>query len=255
VTIGYSPRWVDGDTFYGQSTVYEGVDGSLRHVTRVGIDVAWDETDGSQLWHSGDGGASWACSTTAAGGYCAGHTCAPTQRRACANATAGFGWPGTMYNSFLRLADGRVLDTFTQRCNGPGPRSADNACRSDGFGTGLRGLLSYDDGKTFDFGKDYMVLAAGDDDNNPLLHTTGCACGYGATIQFADGTLGTPYCYSNTTLAKECAASQASSCFVTVGGWAPPSACTVRDRIVEPADNSDLPAQNLGFVRWKLPQA
>ena len=61
-----------------------------------------------------------------------------------------------------------------------------------------------------------MVLAAGDDDDNPILHTTGCACGYGATIQFADGTLGTPYCYSNTTLAKQCVADKAPACFVTV---------------------------------------
>ena len=108
--------------------------------------------------------------------------------------------------------------------NGVGPEPTANACHSDGFGTGLRALLSHDDGKSFDFNTDYMVLAAGDDDNNPLLGRVGCACGYGATIQLSDGTLGTPYCYTNVTWAQECHA-KGGGCFPT----------------------------NLGYIRWNPP--
>ena len=33
--------WTDGDTFYGQSTAFLSLDGTLRHVTRVGVDQQW----------------------------------------------------------------------------------------------------------------------------------------------------------------------------------------------------------------------
>ena len=102
------------------------------------------------------------------------------------------GWLGTMYNHLLGLQDGRVLNTFTRRCNGVGPNPAASACQSDGYGTGLRGLLSYDDGNTMDFSRDYMVLSASDDDSNLLLSHEGCACGYGATLQLSNGVLVTP---------------------------------------------------------------
>ena len=81
----------------------------------------------------------------------------------------------------LRLQDGRVLLTFTQRCNGLGPDhnkawgsgNGSNACHdgnlTDGYGTGLRALLSYDDGATWDFDSDYMVLSAQDDEHNPVM--------------------------------------------------------------------------------------
>eukprot|EP01052_Picozoa_sp_SAG31_P016136 SAG31_NODE_1058_length_10121_cov_14.446617_7_plen_569_part_00 len=200
--------WHDGDTFFGQSTVFRSRSGILRHVPRVGVDEAWDQTDGSQLWHSVDpSGTSWVCSTQAAGGWCNAHSCAPTQHRQCANLTATFGWPGTMYNRFLQLADGRVMITFTQRCNGVGPQPSALACggdaTGDGYGTGLRALVSMDDeGAAFNFSRDYLVLSAQDDNVNPFISgktAQGCMCGFGGTIQLADSTLLTPYCYTNVT--------------------------------------------------------
>ena len=201
-------NWADGDTFFGQSTVFRSWSGILRHVARVGVDASWDQTDGSQLWYSVDpSGASWVCSTVAAGGWCNAHSCAPTQHRQCANVTATFGWPGIMYSHFLQLSDGRVLNTFTQRCNGVGPQPTAIACggngQGDGFGTGLRALVSTDnEGSGYNFSHDLLVLSAQDDNNNPFISgktAQGCMCGYGGTVQLADGTLLTPYCYTNVT--------------------------------------------------------
>jgi hypothetical protein len=201
--------WTDGDTFFGQSTVFRSsTDGILRHVTRVGVDAAWDQTDGSQLWQSLDpSGASWECTSLAAGGWCATHPCAPTQHRQCSNSSfVVFGWPGTVYPHFLELADGRVLMTFTQRCNGVGPEPSANACggngEGDGYGTGLRALLSTDAAAAWQFDRDYMILSAQDDNNNPFVSgktAQGCMCGYGGSIQLADGSLLTAYCYTNVT--------------------------------------------------------
>ena len=200
--------WHDGDTFFGQSTVFRSrTNGILRHVTRVGVDPSWDQTDGSQLWHSTDPtGASWLCATKAAGGWCDGHTCAPTQQRQCRNATVTYGMPGTMYSRFFQLSDGRVLNTFTQRCNCVGPHPTSVACggnaQGDGYGTGLRALVSTDEGASFNFSRDYLVLSAQDDNNNPFISgktAQGCMCGYGGSIQVADGSLLTPYCYTNVT--------------------------------------------------------
>lgn len=69
----------------------------------------------------------------------------------------------------------------------------------DGYGTGSRGLLSYDDGSTFDFDHDYLVIFSQSDDfcNPPVPWKGksieqccapakgGCACdvGYGNTLQ------------------------------------------------------------------------
>ena len=199
--------WSDGDTFFGQSTVFRSKgSGILRHVTRVGVDPSWDQTDGSQLWQSLDPtGATWRCTTQAAGGWCgSGHTCAPTQQRQCRNATFAFGTPGTMYSRFLQLSDGRVLNTFTQRCNGVGPHPSAIACggngQGDGYGTGLRALVSTDEGASFDFSRDYLILSAQDDNANPFISgktAQGCMCGYGGSIQLGDGSLLTPYCYTN----------------------------------------------------------
>ena len=201
-------NWRDGDTFFGQSTVFRSAaNGVLWHATRVGVDDSWDQTDGSQLWHSLDpSGASWVCSTVAAGGWCRSHPCAPTQQRQCSNSSATFGWPGTLYPHFLTLVDSRVLMTFTQRCNGVGPQPSANACggnaEGDGYGTGLRGLLSTDGGASWQFERDYMVLSAQDDNHNPFISgktAQGCMCGYGGSIQVADGSLLTAYCYTNVT--------------------------------------------------------
>ena len=52
----------------------------------------------------------------------------------------------------LQLRDGRVLLTFTKRCNPDADPWYRPACRQDGHGTGLRGLLSKD-GESWDWGK------------------------------------------------------------------------------------------------------
>ncbi len=55
----------------------------------------------------------------------------------------------------MRLADGRVLLSWSHRSN---------IIDDDGFGTGVRALISHDDGLTFDFSRDYFVLLAKSDD-------------------------------------------------------------------------------------------
>ena len=109
-----------------------------------------------------------------------------------------------MFNRFLQLSDGRVLNTFTQRCNGVGPHPSAIACggngQGDGYGTGLRALVSTDEGASFDFTRDYLILSAQDDNINPFISgktAQGCMCGYGGSIQLGDGSLLTPYCYTN----------------------------------------------------------
>ena len=85
---------------------------------------------------------------------------------------------GQHYARVTRLADGRRLMTFTQRAiNEP---------------LGLRVLLSYDDGRTWDFDSDHVIL----DENTPSGYTSGG--GYGNTIQLPDGSLISCYSYATT---------------------------------------------------------
>lgn len=92
-----------------------------------------------------------------------------------------------MYTHFLKLADGRLLLTWTHRSN---------KFDDDGFGTGTRGLLSSDDGLTWDTGSDYIVVQAQNDSTSSLCRA-GCGChvGYGNTIQLPNGTLISAYCH------------------------------------------------------------
>ena len=78
-----------------------------------------------------------------------------------------------MYPHLLQLRDGRVLLTFTKRCNPDADPIERPACRQDGHGTGLRALLSKD-GESWDWGKDYMVLSE-QDDRYPTVPASGCA--------------------------------------------------------------------------------
>ena len=114
-----------------------------------------------------------------------------------------FGGPGTMYTSMLRLHDGRVLMTYTMRCNGDSmffgaPPNATNAaaCQNDGYGSGLRALVSDNPG-TWDFRSDVIILKAQNDSFDLYSSGCGCCCGYGTTIQLADGSLVTPYVFSS----------------------------------------------------------
>ena len=47
-----------------------------------------------------------------------------------------------------------------------------------------------------------MVLSAQDDNHNPFISgktAQGCMCGYGGTVQLANGELLSAYCYTNVT--------------------------------------------------------
>lgn len=93
-----------------------------------------------------------------------------------------------------------------------------NVIDDDGYGTGTRGLISYDDGSTFDFASDYLVIFSQSDDfcTPPVpWHDKeielccapskgGCACnvGYGNTIQLSgSGDLLTATSYYNASAA------------------------------------------------------
>ena len=69
----------------------------------------------------------------------------PTYVDKCANmswAAGAFLKPGNMYTHFLRLRDNRLLLTWTKRLASLPEAEYDD----DGYGSGTRGLISYDDG-------------------------------------------------------------------------------------------------------------
>lgn len=161
-------HWSDVDGFFSQSTTYRAASGALLHPVRVdatgphwklpaaaGVEVrSGDQDDRTMLWKSTDSGRSW--------------------RKA--KDGGRFGSYGEMYPRFLRLADGRLLLTFTVRSNS-----------RDGYPLGLRALISPDDGETWDFTHDRIVLS----DRNQ-----GASGGsFGNTIQRADGALVSCYSY------------------------------------------------------------
>ncbi len=81
---------------------------------------------------------------------------------------------GQHYPRVTRLDDGRMM-TFTKRgINQP---------------LGLRAVFSNDDGQTWDFDSDHLIL----DDSTPLGRAFGG--GFGNTIQLSDGSLISAYSY------------------------------------------------------------
>ncbi|MDP6555808.1 MAG: sialidase family protein [Pirellulaceae bacterium] len=160
--------WIDVDGFFSQSTTYRAKSGKLLHVVRVDAtgphwDVpdlksagkeSGDQADRMMLWVSTDNGASW--------------------RRQGKYGTFGAG--GEMYPRFLRLVDGRLLLTFTVRSSS-----------TDGHSLGLRAIVSDDDGGTWRFDRDRLVI----DDQN--VGPSGG--GFGNTVQSDDGTLISCYSY------------------------------------------------------------
>eukprot|EP01052_Picozoa_sp_SAG31_P033780 SAG31_NODE_3862_length_3810_cov_32.413096_3_plen_391_part_00 len=159
------------DNFFEQTgTPWLSPDGSrLLHATRVGIDSRWDQTDGSQLFESLDGGRSWRCLSNPADNFCLrndadptahghlGSRCAcghprhpcpePGAKYSCTGMNQSFGGMGDMWWKILSLTDGRTLLTFTKRCNVPvydGHVQLGAPCRKDGHGTGLRALIMDD---------------------------------------------------------------------------------------------------------------
>ncbi len=152
--------WIDADGFFSQSTTYRSHTGVLWHPVRVdcsgphwklpaasGAEVrSGDQDDRTMLWRSTDDGRSWR--PHADGGR--------------------FGTYGEMYPRFLPMRDGRLLLTFTVRSNS-----------TDGFPLGLRALISSDDGQSWDFSHDRLVIG------NRNHGASGG--GFGNTIQLHDG--------------------------------------------------------------------
>lgn len=161
-------NWIDVDGFFSQSTTYRTRSGKLLHALRVDRTgphwklpgakslkkEAGDQGDRMMLWESNDDGAHWKKHHT--------------------NGT--FGTYGEMYPRFQRLADGRLLLTFTVRSNS-----------TDGHALGLRAIISDDDGENWDFTRDRIVI---DDQNRGPS-----GGGFGNTVQAADGALVSCYSY------------------------------------------------------------
>ena len=161
--------WIDVDGFFCQSTTYRAKSGKLLHPVRVDRSGPhWhiagtperlktergDNGDRSMLWESSDNGRSWKKH----------------------KGDGRFGHYGEMYPRFLRLKDGRLLLTFTVRSN-----------PSDGYPLGVRAIVSYDDGETWKFKQDRLVLSYVN-----FKHSGG---GFGNTIQVDDGHLVSVYSY------------------------------------------------------------
>ena len=88
-----------------------------------------------------------------------------------------FGDYGMHYIRPLRLADGRLLVTYTQR--------------STLYPLGLRAIVSYDDGDTWDFSADQIVIEG----RTPWGLQSGG--GFGNTVQLVDGELLSCYSHRN----------------------------------------------------------
>ena len=87
-----------------------------------------------------------------------------------------FGHYGEMYPRFLELKDGRLLLTFTVRSNS-----------TDGHGLGLRAIISSDEGQTWDFDHDRIVISN--------VNQGSSGGGFGNTIQLPDEPLVSVYSY------------------------------------------------------------
>ena len=161
--------WADVDGFFSQSTTYRNPKGTLLHPVRVDrTGPHWhiagtpeklkeergDNGDRMMLWESTDNGVSW--------------------RRH--GKDGRFGHYGEMYPRFLRLQDGRLLLTFTVRSNS-----------TDGYALGLRAIISNDDGKSWDFRQDRLVLSS--------VNHGASGGGFGNTVQIKNGTLVSCYSY------------------------------------------------------------
>jgi hypothetical protein len=161
--------WIDVDGFFSQTVTFRTRTGKILHPVRVDrtgphwhipgtpVDLkkeSGDQGDRMMLWESGDNGHSF-------------------HRH---NRFGTFGTYGEMYPRFLTLNDGRILLTFTVRSNS-----------TDGHGLGLRAILNSNDGKTWDFTHDRLVIS----DTN----TGSSGGGFGNTVQNADGSLVSVYSY------------------------------------------------------------
>ena len=161
--------WIDVDGFFSQTVTYRTPSGKILHPVRVDrTGPHWhipgtpeklkkesgDQGDRMMLWVSADND--------------------KTFRRH--NKFGNFGTYGEMYPRFLTLADGRTLLTFTVRSN-----------PTDGHSLGVRAILNDNDGKSWDFINDRMVISD--------VNFGSSGGGFGNTVQNADGSLVTVYSY------------------------------------------------------------
>ncbi len=161
--------WIDVDGFFSQTVTFHTSSGRLLHPVRVDRtgphwhipgtpqqlgEEAGDQGDRMMLWESTDNGRTW-------------------QRH---RKHGDFGHYGEMYPRFLELRDGRLLLTFTVRSNS-----------TDGHGLGLRAIISQDDGKTWEFDHDRIVISD--------VNHGSSGGGFGNTIQLPDETLVSVHSY------------------------------------------------------------
>jgi hypothetical protein len=159
VTIGdYRGEPYDNlDGFFSEDFTYPMRSGKILHFIRCGppspmypmrdgrtTPATDDSGDRSMLCDSGDGGKSW-------------------------SNLRDFGDYGLMYPRVLRLRDGRLLLTCTQR--------------AVFYPIGLRACVSYDDGETWDLTSDRIILEG----KSPWGAQQGG--GFGNTVQLPDGSL------------------------------------------------------------------
>ena len=161
--------WADVDGFFCQSTTYRARSGKLLHPVRVDRSGPhWhikgtpeklktergDNGDRSMLWESTDNGRSW-------------------KRH---KGDGRFGTYGEMYARFLRLSHKRLLLTFTVRSN-----------PTDGYPLGVRAIVSYDDGETWKFKQDRLIIS--------YINHKHSGGGFGNTVETNDGHLVTVHSY------------------------------------------------------------
>ena len=161
--------WIDVDGFFSQTVTFRTPAGRLLHPVRVDrTGPHWhipgtpeklgqeqgDQGDRMMLWESDDDGRTW------------------RKHRQHGN----FGHYGEMYPRFLTLSDGRLLLTFTVRSNS-----------TDGHAVGLRAIISPDDGQTWNFERDRIVISD--------VNHGSSGGGFGNTVQLQDGTLVSVYNY------------------------------------------------------------
>ncbi|MFH0964265.1 MAG: sialidase family protein [Planctomycetota bacterium] len=165
VTIGaYNGKPYDNaDGFFTEDFTYLARSGKLLHWIRCGppstmypmtdgrvVPTTDDQGDRTLMCESTDGGRTW-------------------------EKLRDFGDYGMMYIRALRLSDGRLLLTYTQR--------------STFWPIGLRAALSYDDGETWDLKNDVFIIEG----KTPWMKTSGG--GFGNTVELADRTLVSAYTY------------------------------------------------------------
>ena len=158
--------WYDNaDGFFSNSWTYATGSGKLLHFLRVGEpspmtpmygsqayvqSAAGDQEDRTMVTESLDGGVTW-------------------------SGVRDFGGYGQMYRRVLRLRDGRLLMTFTQRGMTPP--------------LGLRAMIGYDDGETWDHTYDQIVIEG----FTPWGRISGG--GFGNTVELEGGLFVSCYSY------------------------------------------------------------